>query len=168
MRKNLPTAWQEVEVISNAPQRSSSSQIHPWVGDFEAKVIRAETYLSAAQKIKSGVFFPNLNFAHPGWGEALFLKALWPSSLLCIYSEFYYCSNGADVWFDPEFVRASIANQCRLGLKNTNNLLHFEAADAGLSPMQWQASTFPNFFKKKITVIYDGIQTHFLCPSDEA
>lgn len=131
-------------------------------------MIRAETYLAAAQKIKSEGFHPDLIFAHPGWGGALLLKGLWPSSLLCIYCEFYYRWNGADVGFDPEFVRANIADQCRVQLKNTNNLLHFEVADAGLSPTPWQESLLPNFFKEKITVIHDGIQTHLVCPSDKA
>jgi hypothetical protein len=43
-----------------------------------------------------------------------------------------------------------------------NNLLHFELADAGMSPTHWQASTFPEPFKHKITVVHDGIDTQAL------
>ena len=167
MRKDQPTFWQGVEIISYSPQKSSSPTVHPWVGDFESKVIRADACLVAAQKIQSEGFTPNLIFAHPGWGESLFLKELWPSSILCIYCEFYYLLEGADVGFDPEFMHASIADQCRLRLKNTNNLLHFVAADAGLSPTRWQARTFPDFFKEKIEVIHDGIRTDIVRPDNE-
>jgi glycosyltransferase involved in cell wall biosynthesis len=46
-----------------------------------------------------------------------------------------------------------------------NNLLHFEVADAGISPTQWQASTFPDPFKQKITVVHDGIDTQAVAPN---
>ncbi|MFM9998203.1 MAG: glycosyltransferase, partial [Burkholderiaceae bacterium] len=54
---------------------------------------------------------------------------------------------------------------CRLRLKNLNNLLHFEVADAAISPTQWQASTFPEPFRSKITVVHDGIDTDALAPN---
>jgi hypothetical protein len=57
---------------------------------------------------------------------------------------------------------------CRLRIKNVNNLMHFETADAGLSPTQWQASTFPEGFRDKISVIHDGIDTNRLIPNPGA
>ena len=50
-------------------------------------------------------------------------------------------------------------------LKNLNNILHFEVADAGISPTYWQASTFPEPFRQKITVVHDGIDTEALAPN---
>jgi glycosyltransferase involved in cell wall biosynthesis len=44
-------------------------------------------------------------------------------------------------------------------------LLHFEVADAGISPTQWQASTFPETFRNKITVVHDGIDTQVVAPN---
>jgi glycosyltransferase involved in cell wall biosynthesis len=49
-------------------------------------------------------------------------------------------------------------------LKNLNNLLHFDIADAGLSPTHWQASTFPLPFRDRITVVHDGIDTEAVRP----
>jgi glycosyltransferase involved in cell wall biosynthesis len=46
-----------------------------------------------------------------------------------------------------------------------NNLLHFEVADAGISPTHWQASTFPEPFKNKISVVHDGIDTQAVAPN---
>jgi glycosyltransferase involved in cell wall biosynthesis len=48
------------------------------------------------------------------------------------------------------------------------NYMHMPIADAGLSPTQWQANTFPNDFRKKITVIHDGIDTNLLAPDENA
>jgi glycosyltransferase involved in cell wall biosynthesis len=85
-----------------------------------------------------------------------------------IYCEFFYRAEGADVGFDPEFPVTDAGDVCRLRLKNLNNLLHFEIADAGISPTHWQASTFPKPFRDQITVIHDGIDTRTVAPNPEA
>jgi hypothetical protein len=46
--------------------------------------------------------------------------------------------------------------------------LHFESADAGLSPTHWQASTFPEVFRDRITVVHDGIDTEAVAPNTQA
>lgn len=91
---------------------------------------------------------------------------MWPKARLGIYCEFFYRSEGADTGFDPEFPPADPqGDACRLRLKNLNNLLHFEIADAGISPTHWQASTFPEPFRSRISVIHDGIDTAALAPN---
>ena len=150
------------------PGRSSTEGVHPWVADFETKTIRAEAAFVAAQKLKVQGFEPDVILAHPGWGESLFLKEVWPHAKLGIYCEFFYSAGGADVGFDPEFYQVSQADACRIRLKNLNNTLHFESADAGLSPTRWQASTFPQPFASRIQVIHDGIDTAALQPNPQA
>jgi glycosyltransferase involved in cell wall biosynthesis len=86
---------------------------------------------------------------------------------LAIYCEFFYHPHGADVGFDPEFPVKDEGDACRLRLKNLNNLLHFEVADAGISPTYWQASTFPAPFRDRIAVIHDGIDTHAVAPNPD-
>ena len=46
--------------------------------------------------------------------------------------------------------------------------MHMPIADAGLSPTHWQANTYPKDFRKKITVIHDGIDTNVLAPNANA
>ncbi|MCB2133378.1 MAG: glycosyl transferase family 1, partial [Rhodobacteraceae bacterium] len=41
-------------------------------------------------------------------------------------------------------------------------------ADAGLAPTLFQASTFPEPLRSKITVIHDGVDTARLCPDPSA
>jgi glycosyltransferase involved in cell wall biosynthesis len=112
-------------------------------------------------------YMPDVIVAHHGWGESLFLKEVWPEAKLGIYCEFFYHPEGCDVGFDPEFPTLEQGEVCRLRLKNLNNLLHFEVADAGISPTQWQASTFPEPFKNKIKVVHDGIDTRAVAPNHE-
>lgn len=157
-KKGLST-WQDVKMVSYSASRGTSKEIHPWAGDFETKIIRGEACLAASIKLKKAGFTPDKIIAHHGWGESLFVKQVWPNAALGIYCEFYYEPNGLDVDFDPEFSTKGVGEQCRVLLKNINNLLHFPFADAGISPTSWQASTFPEHFREKIAVIHDGIDT---------
>jgi len=158
--------WQGIKLHSWSATRGTTKGVHPWVSDFETKTIRGEACFRAAQQLKGEGFTPDVIIAHPGWGESLFLKEVWPTAKLGIYCEFYYHAEGADVGFDPEFPpKDEGGDACRLRLKNLNNLLHFQIADAGLSPTGWQASTFPEPFRSKITVAHDGIDTAMVAPN---
>jgi len=166
MQKTETAAWQGVRLVSYAAARGSAPDVHPWVSDFETKVIRGEACFRAALKIRQDGFNPDIIIAHHGWGESLFLKDIWPAAKMGIYCEFFYQSQGTDVGFDPEFPATDAAGEvCRLRLKNLNNLLHFETADAGLSPTHWQASTFPEPLRSRITVVHDGIDTQAVAPN---
>jgi glycosyltransferase involved in cell wall biosynthesis len=159
---------QGVTVIPYEPSMGSTANIHPWVVDFESKIIRAEGCFRAALKLKAQGFTPDVIIAHSGWGESLFLKEVWPDAKLGIYCEFFYRPQGADVDFDAEFRGSDEGDVCKLRLKNLNNLLHFEVADAGISPTHWQASTFPESFRSRIAVVHDGIDTDVVAPNRKA
>lgn len=165
MRQTEPGLWQGVRILPYRAQRGTTPGVHPWVQDFETKAIRGEACFRAALALQREGFEPDVIVAHPGWGESLFLKEVWPRARLGLYCEFFYQAQGADAGFDAEFASTDPAGDaCRLRLKNLNNLLHFEVADAGLSPTQWQASTFPVPLRDRITVVHDGIDTAALAP----
>ena len=113
-------------------------------------------------------YVPDVIFGHSGWGETLFLKEVWPEAKLLIYAEFYYRGKGADVGFDPEFGKPSFdqvmiaqGRACHLG----QALLH---ADAGVSPTEWQASTYPPPLRKMLDVIHDGVNPEVMIPNPQA
>lgn len=167
LRTDLPPRTQGIELIAYRVARGTTPGVHPWVSDFETKTIRGEACFLAARALRDAGYTPDAIIAHPGWGESLFLKEVWPTARLGIYCEFFYLAQGADVGFDPEFPSDMAAESCRIRLKNLNNLLHFEHADAGLAPTQWQASTFPLPFRSRITVAHDGIDTERLVPNPQ-
>ena len=167
MQKTKTSEWEGVKITTYGATRGTTHNVHPWVSDFETKTIRGEACFRAALSLKQQGFKPDVIVAHHGWGESLFLKEVWPQAKLGIYCEFFYRVEGADVGFDPEFPTKDEGEACRLKLKNINNLLHFDIADAGISPTQWQASTFPQPFRDKITVIHDGIDTRSLLPNPD-
>ena len=159
LRKSGAETWSGVQLHSYTPSRGNAKAIHPWLLDLESKVIRAESVFRACLKLSASGFTPDVVLAHPGWGESLFIKDVWPNAQLGIYCELFYSERGLDVDFDPEFATRDPGNACRLRLKNVNNNLHLEVADAAISPTQFQANTFPQSFRHKITVIHDGIDT---------
>ena len=67
-----------VQVFRYRLSRGTSPNIHPWVLDFETKVIRGEYCIRAASQLAESGFTPDVICVHPGWGESLFLKELWP------------------------------------------------------------------------------------------
>ncbi len=144
------------------PERAGGP--HRWLQDLDTKVIRGEAAWRAARALDAEGFRPDVIVAHPGWGESLFLKEVWPMARLGLYCEFYYRPEGADVDFDPEFRRDEPEQACRLRMKNANHELHFPIATAGLSPTQWQAQVFPASFRERITVMHDGIDTERVRP----
>lgn len=165
MQKTDARQWQGVTLIPYSATRNTTPNVHPWVSDFETKTIRGEAAFRAALALRQSGYSPDVIIAHPGWGESLFLKDVWPEAKLGIYCEFFYHAHGADVGFDPEFPVTEPGEVCRQRLKNLNNLLHFEIADAAISPTNWQASTFPDDFRQKISVVHDGIDTESVRPN---
>ena len=137
--------------------RAAAPETHPLLLDQEAKILRAEACAAAAMQLKREGFVPDLIIAHPGWGEALFIKDVFPAARLAIYCEYYYAPEGQDVGFDPEIPPLTLEQRYKLRLKNTTNLLSLEAADVAIAPTEWQRSTYPLWAQSKIAVIHDGI-----------
>ena len=145
--------------------RGNTKGIHPLVMETETKIIRAEGCARAAEQLKKKGFTPDLICAHPGWGEALFLKAIWPDSPLLCYQEFFYNAHGFDSNFDPEFDRDwTWREQARLNMKNAYLHLTLEQADWNVSPTHFQASSFPEHWQRRISVIHDGVDTRRAAP----
>ncbi len=161
-RSNIPQSNAGIQFHTYELKRGTTDGIHPWVGDFESKVIRGHAALECAIALRSRGLVPDVIYAHPGWGESLFLKEVWPKSKLVVYAEFYYQNHGADIGFDQEFSVSDEISASKLKIKNLSSVMHFGIADAAISPTHWQASTYPVEFQKKIFVVHDGVKTDIL------
>jgi glycosyltransferase involved in cell wall biosynthesis len=148
--------------------RAANPETHPLLREQESHVLRAEACAAAAFQLKREGFVPDVIVAHPGWGEALFIKDVFPAAKLVIYCEYYYALQGQDVGFDPEAGSLTFQQQALLRLKNTTNLLSLQIADAAISPTLWQKSTYPDWAQDKISVIHDGIDTDRLAFNPQA
>ena len=142
----------------------------PRPGGFTAPVERAvdrgRRVVAGAAQLRRAGFVPEVMFAHIGWGEALFLKDVFPEAKLLLYCEFFYRSRGADMGFDPEFP-ATAEKLLRLRVMNAPLLMALDVADAGMAPTRWQHHQFPAVQKPRIAVIHDGIDTDVVAPAGE-
>ena len=146
--------------------RGNTKGIHPLVMETETKIIRAEGCARAAEQLKANGFNPDVICAHPGWGEPLFLKAIWPDAPLLCYQELFYNEFGFDSNFDPEFQDdRRWQDQAKLTMKNAYLHLTLEQADWNVSPTHFQASSFPEHWRRKISVIHDGVDLHKASPN---
>ena len=147
--------------------RAAHASTHHYVRLFENSVLAGQQVVRACLQLQKQGWVPDVIVAHPGWGEALFVKDVWPQVPLLNFCEFYYGGQGSDIGFLPEDP-ADIDAICRVRARNASHLLSLEACDAGVTPTQWQLSRHPEPFQSKIRVIFDGIDSGTVRPNSKA
>jgi hypothetical protein len=118
-------------------------------------------------KLKAQGYAPDVILAHPGWGEALYVKDVHPDVRLVSLFEFYYHARGADVGFEPGS-RVGFDKAVGLASRNMLHLMNLERCDAGVSPTNWQRSLHPAAYQDKISVVHEGIDTKLMIPDPAA
>jgi glycosyltransferase involved in cell wall biosynthesis len=154
-----------IRYTPKAPARVSDVEA---ARDFETKVVRGMACAQVMEQLRGQGFTPDTIVAHPGWGESLFCKDVWPDARLLMFGEFFYSARGADYNFDPEFATDTVAGRARLRMKNTVHLQALDAADGGYTPTKWQLSQLPGIYQPKMRVIFDGIDTRLVAPDPAA
>ena len=161
-------APKDIRLLKYALTGVDVSSSHPFARRFDLECHRAEQVLYALTTLASSGFIPDVIVAHPGWGEALPIRTIFPKARLIIYCEFFYGNEGRDVGFDPEFAPIGMDGNVALQLKNAATLLALSDCDAGLAPTAWQRSTFPKIFHDKIAVLHEGVDTATVKPDPAA
>ena len=136
---------------------------------FNASVLRAihrgKRVAAGAIQLRRQGFNPDVIFGHIGWGEALFLKDIFPKARVLLYCEFFYRAQGGDMGFDPEFP-VNAEKILRLRVMNAPLLMSLDASDWGMVPTRWQQKQFPATHAARMSVIHDGIDTDVVTPSN--
>lgn len=138
---------------------------HVALSSFESFLAHGRAVASILQLLKTEGFQPDVIAAHPGWGESLFAKDVFPEVPLLHYCEFYYRSRGSDYGFSGG---GSAMQEMNLRARNAGLSLGLEAMDWGVSPTQWQKALHPVDSQHRISVIHDGIDTDVVCPDEHA
>lgn len=141
---------------------------HPWVSDLQTKSLRAEAVGALLERLLADGLRPDLVIGHPGWGELLAVKDLLPDVPVLHQVEFIYQLRGGDADFDPEFPSSSWRQRTRLRLRRAVQLLALQDLDWGLAPTPWQASTVPEAYRDRLSVIHEGIDTDAIRPDGPA
>jgi glycosyltransferase involved in cell wall biosynthesis len=156
-----------IKTIKYQPSRSANTDTHHYVRPAESHVLNGQAVAKVLMQLKQAGFIPDIIVTHTGWGEALYVKDVFPDSKLIGFFEFYYQAHGADTDFDPEFPQ-TFDDVLRIRTKNITHLLSLEAVNAGICPTQWQKNTHPKEFQYKLHLIHEGINTDLAVPNAEA
>ena len=135
--------------------------------EFAGQMQRSLTIAPVLMRQKNNGLDPRIICAHPGWGEGYYLREIFPEAKLLYFFEFFFEPDGPAVGFDPEFPR-NFGLETGYRLKNAQNFISLDMADAGVSPTRWQWQTFPEEYRKKIRVIHDGVDTTVVKPDRNA
>lgn len=153
-----------IRVLSYDTPRFTTAATHPFVRNLDNGVYRGVQIVPVFEQLRQEGFIPDIICAHPAWGDALFVKDIFPESPLLNFCEFCYHGHGHDVGFDPEFP-SSMETLMRVRIRNAVNILSLDAMDWGISPTEWQRASNPKPFWERISVIHDGIDTQTLQPN---
>lgn len=153
-----------VKLVRWTNNRGTTPNIFPNAIRAEADMIRATAALGAARTLNEKGFSPDIIIGHPGWGETLYLKEIWPSAKLILHAEFFYSSTGGELGFDPEFGSATLADQCRAVTKSATLALAYSQADRLVAPTPFQASRLPESFRSRAAIIHEGVDTQTVRP----
>jgi glycosyltransferase involved in cell wall biosynthesis len=149
------------------PLPKETPPCHPWAADFQTKCVRAAAVARLAAQCRDEGFHPDLVVGHPGWGELLAIKDVFPSVPVLHQLEWVYPLSGGDSTFDPEFPLPS-ETLSLVRLRRAPQFLAFHDLDHAWAPTHWQAASAPALFQERISVIHEGIDTRAIGPNPAA
>lgn len=147
--------------------RQARPEQHHYLRQMETATLHGQAAARAMLELRHKGFVPDVILAHPGWGETLYAKDVFPDARLVHFCEWYYQAEGADLGFDPEFP-LSFDDRARIRTWNALHTLNLTNCDAAVTPTRWQWSRHPEIFRSKIKVQHEGIATHELGPDPDA
>nr|WP_294526885.1 glycosyltransferase [uncultured Rhodopila sp.] len=143
------------------------AETHPSARELDNGMRRGEAVCRTALGLKHLGFAPDIIIGHQGWGEMLNLREVWPDTPMLGYMEFYYQYDRADVGFDPEFP-ADPLDFPRIRAKNAINHIALNLGSTGQTPTKWQLSTYPDWARPGIELIWEGVDLEKCSPDPSA
>ena len=143
--------------------QGAGDKTHHYLRSMEAAVRRAQNVARALVDLRSKGFRPDIICCHPGWGEGMFLPDIFPDAKLLQYCEFHFTTAGGDVGFNPAH-QVELDEAARTRLLNLPQTPALEAMDWGVSPTHFQRGRYPEVFRRKISVVHEGVDSDVATP----
>jgi glycosyltransferase involved in cell wall biosynthesis len=147
------TSDARIEICRYELPKPERSGIHRLTAEVDEWIRRSELVAQQAEQLRRRGWAPDVMLAHPGWGESLLLREVFPSTPLVLWPE---------LWLRPEHMGLS---ELQMGLEQKhylrckNALLDAALADAqaAVVPTAYQASCFPQRWQGMIELIHEGV-----------
>lgn len=130
---------------------------------FSEAIEHGKAVWECCSMLKEQGFVPDFVYAHSAWGQAMFIKDIYPDVPYIAYMEYYFHAFGADMHFYPD-EPTSPDRILHTRIRNSNHLINLEACDWAISPTRWQANLYPPDFHHKFSVIHEGVNVEKVKP----
>ncbi|PZW46865.1 glycosyl transferase family 4 [Humitalea rosea] len=97
---------------------------HRYLRRTEAYIRRGQAVARAAQALQRQGLRPDVICVHPGWGEGLFLRDVFPDAKILFYWEYFYGTPGGDTGFDPANATSGLDEAASVRVQNTAETGH--------------------------------------------
>lgn len=155
-----------VHKVIYQPSREPAPQTHHYVRSLESAVLEGQAVYREFLELRNRGFYPDVIYAHSGWGPGLFMKDLFPKAELLCFFEWFYRARGSNADFDPSDPITEDV-EAKIRIRNAPILIDLYSCDRGLSPTQWQLQQFPEEYRSKLSVCHDGIDTRYFKPNPD-
>ena len=149
-----------IQIRTFACHRSASPQTHHYLQASEDAVLQGQAVLREVAHLLEEGLLPRVVVTHAGMGLGLFIKDLLPNALHIGYFEWFFQADTTRYLLETFDLDA----QLKTSLRNLPILQELERCDLGVVPTAWQCSQFPEAYRHKLSVIFDGIDTGFFQP----
>ena len=125
--------------------------------NLEMNLRRAAKVAALATLLRQQGLQPDVVIAHSGWGEALYLRDIWPRARLWAYPELYAQPSLLGYGFDPDRGIPSDRELQSIRRHNFVVLAALADCDLALSPTAFQRDTFPAHLRHHIRLLPEGV-----------
>jgi glycosyltransferase involved in cell wall biosynthesis len=143
------------------PREKRAASAAPWTEAFgDQLALAARVFEALRQRIDQ--IRPDLVVNHCGLGPALSLGDLFSCPFVG-YFEYYLACRGSDLTYRvdlPPVEPAAFYPRCI----NAATLLGLVETPSGYTPTHWQRQSFPERFRSRIEVLFDGLDTELYRP----
>jgi glycosyltransferase involved in cell wall biosynthesis len=145
---------------------NAGTDVDPYLQALGRGVAHARATFNLAMQLKAKGFYPDFIYGYDGWGAPMFIREVFPDVPYLCYFEWFERAYGGLYNFDPASPLTK-EHECVVRCYNSVSLINLYSCDHGISPTHWQRQQFPFEFRKKISVIYDGVDTNFYRPQPD-
>lgn len=148
------TSHPQIEILRYILPKTDLTGIHRLTVEVDEWVRRSELAAQQAEQLRRRGWAPDVILAHPGWGESLLLRDVFPSTPQVLWPE---------LWLQPEhmgLVPSDMSLEQKHYLRCKNSLLDaaLAEADAAVVPTNYQSECFPARWRGILRVIHEGVQ----------
>lgn len=167
IRENIKKPIPGVTLFGYKFETEPEPLVHRALRTTDKALRRGYVVAKSLKAIRESGFIPDVVYGHPGWGEMLYVRDIFPLARIVNYCEFYFNAEGQDFGFDPEFPSAH-ADDAFVRTENMTQAISLLAGDIGIAPTEWQRSRYPATLRQNIKVVHDGIDTQLVRPDPTA